>query len=91
MSAFVKYFEKDKEEEEQSPSSSGLLPIDCACPKTCNATVLRKKYASMPFACEDRIRYLMERYDINETDACVGATTQGACPVGCDPNGCHKL
>jgi len=68
------------------PMSSDSL--NCGCPGSCDATALAKRTDGLPFACQERIEYLMTRYGDSQSKACTAAVQGGACGLECDPKQC---
>ena len=70
--------------------------LDCGCPETCNAIALFNKDATVPgLTCQRRIQFLMNKYELNEKEACMVASTDregpnGVCGPECNPNLCQK-
>ena len=52
---------------------SKVNAVDCGCPHHCNEEAL-KDHGGTIFACEQRIEFMMKRYDLPEANACAAAS-----------------
>ena len=70
--------------------------IDCGCPKVCDERALNKRTATM--VCKKRIKYLMEKYNSPEEEACEAASesepfqdSDKPCEMECNPKYCKDM
>lgn len=66
--------------------------IDCGCPHICDEESLMKKDEDGNHRCGKRIRWLMNKYGMNETDSCMHASANnGPCGQECNPRVCVDM
>lgn len=88
-------FEDSERKGQTSPSEeedgATVNAIDCGCPSTCDSVTLEEQSNGLPFTCEQRIQWLMARYNDSQSVACTTAVQGGACGIACDPTHCLTI
>jgi hypothetical protein len=66
--------------------------IDCGCPHICDEASLMNKGKEGNQRCGKRIKWLMKKYGMNETDSCTHASKDnGPCGQECNPRVCVDM